>query len=265
MTVRLSACIELLFAEGRATYPERIERAAAAGIGAVEIWSWRGKPLADMRRALRDTGVRMAAMAAGTEGPVLEPARRAGFSTGVRRAIEVAVDLGCPTIIVVAGGRAPDVPDQRQRDALVDALCELAPELGAAGVTVALEPLNTRVDHPGQLLDRTADGFAMVEAVASSSVRLLYDLYHSITMGEEPDEVLSGRLDLVQHVHVADVPGRHEPGSGSVDWARRLGALVSGGYTGSIGLEYRPTTDSSSSLRAIREVIRRLGPGPSAR
>jgi hydroxypyruvate isomerase len=258
MAVQLSACIELLFAEGGASYPERIERAAAAGIGAVEIWSWRGKPLAEVRRALRDTGVRMVAMAAGTGGPVLEPAQRAEFSTGVRRAIEVAVDLECPTIIVVAGGQVRDVPDQRQRDALVAALCELAPELGAAGVTAALEPLNTRVDHPGHLLDRTADGFEMVEAAGSASVRLLYDLYHSITMGEEPDEVLSGRLGLVQHVHVADVPGRHEPGSGTVDWARRLGALVSGGYSGWIGLEYRPTTDSASSLRAIREIVRGL-------
>jgi len=258
MTVELSACIELLFAEDGASYPERIERAAAAGFGAVEIWSWAGKPLADMRRALREHGVRLVAMAAGTGWPVLEPARRAELVTAVRRAIDVAVDLECPTIIVVAGEQVPDVPRRRQREALAAALGELAPELGAAGVTAALEPLNTRIDHPGQLLDRTADGFEVVEAAGSPNVRLLYDLYHSITMGEEPDEVLSGRLGLVQHVHVADVPGRHEPGSGTVDWPRRLRALVAGGYSGPVGLEYQPTTDSAGSLRMIREIVRGL-------
>src|SRR3981081_1472366 len=100
MTVELSACIELLFAEDGASYPERIERAAAAGFSAVEIWSGTGKPPADMRRALREHGVRLVAMAVGTGGPVLEPARRAELVTAVRRTVEVAVDLECPTIIV---------------------------------------------------------------------------------------------------------------------------------------------------------------------
>src|SRR5258708_24096081 len=135
MTLELSACIELLFAEGGASYPERIERAAAAGFGAVVIWSGAGRPLADVRRALREHGVRLVAMAAGTGGPVLEPARRAELVTAVRRAIELAVDLACPTIIVVAGDRVPGVPQPRQREALAAALCELAPELEAAGVT----------------------------------------------------------------------------------------------------------------------------------
>jgi hydroxypyruvate isomerase len=93
-----------------------------------------------------------------------------------------------------------------------------------------------------------------VREVNHPAVRLLYDLYHSMVMGEEPEHVLAGSGHLVGHVHIADVPGRHEPGTGTIDWPRQLAALRSAGYSGAIGLEYIPTRATESSLELIRRL-----------
>ena len=89
----------------------------------------------------------------------------------------------------------------------------------AAGVMLLLEPLNDRVDHPGMYLVSAARGLDIVEAVDSPNLRLLYDLYHSTVMGEETEAVLAGRMHLVHHIQIADMPGRGEPGTGQIDWA----------------------------------------------
>jgi hydroxypyruvate isomerase len=114
---------------------------------------------------------------------------------------------------------------------------------------VLLEPVNTTVDHPGMYLDTTTKGLEAVEAVASARVRLLWDMYHSAAMGEEPEAAIGNRMHLVAHVQAADHPGRNEPGSGGIDWARYMAVLKAKGYQGAIGLEYRPTGDSLASVR----------------
>jgi hydroxypyruvate isomerase len=92
-------------------------------------------------------------------------------------------------------------------------------------------------------------------------VRLLFDLYHAAVMDESTAEVLEGRLDRVAHLQIADTPGRHEPGSGRIDWRAELGWIVGHGYRGRIGLEYTPTTATTEgSLGHIREVMAEVMP-----
>jgi len=146
------------------------------------------------------------------------------------------------------------VERSRQRDAITEALLRAAPIASKAGVRLLLEPLNTRVDHPGYFLDSTAEALEVINDVDDPAVRLLYDLYHSIVMGEDPQQVLAGSGHLVGHVHVADVPGRHEPGTGTIDWPLQLAALRSAEYSGAIGLEYKPSRDTESSLELIRQL-----------
>ena len=93
----------------------------------------------------------------------------------------------------------------------------------------------------GTYLDSTEEALDIVDEVGRPGLRLLYDLYHSVTMGEDPATVLRGRMDRVRHVQVADVPGRHEPGSGMIDWRATLDRLRSDGYRGWLGLEYAPS------------------------
>jgi hydroxypyruvate isomerase len=115
--------------------------------------------------------------------------------------------------------------------------------------------LNSILDHKGHFLDRTLEGLDIIEETGHPNVLLLYDMYHSTMMGEHPDEVVGHRADLIGHVHVADVPGRHEPGSGTIDWSAFIAMLKAWGYSGPIGLEYWPTGSTSDSLNLTRNTL----------
>jgi hydroxypyruvate isomerase len=250
----LSPCIEWLFADGGRPFAERIRAAATAGFRQIEFWATSNKDLAQVEQALHETGVAVNCFVSEPTGRLVDPETHAEFLEGIERSAELATRLKARSLIVVTGDALPGVDKMRQRDAISQALIRAAPIASAAGVQLVLEPLNTRVDHPGYFLDSTAEGLDIVREVNHPAVRLLYDLYHSVVMGEEPEHVLAGAGHLVGHVHIADVPGRHEPGTGTIDWPRQLAALRSAGYSGAIGLEYMPKRDSESSLELIRQV-----------
>jgi hydroxypyruvate isomerase len=135
---------------------------------------------------------------------------------------------------------------------LAEVYTQAVQRIAGSGVKLVLEPVNTRVDHPGALLDCTADAVAVARAVDSDAFGLLYDLYHSLTEGEDPAAELAIAAGLVDYVQLADAPGRGEPGSGTIDWAAQLAVLRASGYTGPIGLEYYPTTESAASVAQIK-------------
>ena len=211
---------------------ERVSRAAAAGFRRVEFWGTRDTELAPLEAAIHESGVTVTAFL--SEPAVTHP----DFLSGLAAACEVAPRLKAQNLIVLAGEQPGD---------LSGALRLAAPIAAEHHVGLLLEPLNT-VDHPGYALSSTLDGLAIVRAVDQPNVRLLYDMYHSVVMGEEPSAVLAGAEHLVGHVHIADAPGRHEPGTGAVDWPRQLAALREAGYSGALGLEFMPTRETMESL-----------------
>jgi hydroxypyruvate isomerase len=142
-----------------------------------------------------------------------------------------------------------------QHAAIVLALKQAAPIAADSGLRLFVEPLNSVLDHKGHFLDRTPEGLDIVEEVGHPHVLLLYDMYHSAMMGERPDEVIADRGRLIGHVHVADVPGRHEPGSGTIDWSAYMATLAAKGYQGPIGLEYFPTQATLDSLHRAQATL----------
>ena len=245
----LSPCIEWIFAAEHPEFADRIRAASAAGLSAVEFHLWRAKPLDAVEKALDETGVQLTSLVVDPRVHLGNPAAREAILSAVRETFPVAKRLRCPAIVVASGPLMPGASLAEQHDTLVGHMKAVAPHAEDAGVTVLLEPVNTTVDHPGMYLDTTPKGLDAVEAVGSTRVRLLWDLYHSAAMGEDPAAVIGERMHLVAHVQAADHPGRNEPGSGGINWARAMAVLKAGGYQGAIGLEYRPTGDSLASVR----------------
>lgn len=253
--ITLSPCVELLFTDGAdTTHAERIRRAAAAGFRWVEMWGWIHADIPAITVGLRDTGVRLNCLSADPSTRIVDPDTHEAFLRSIHATASLAAELQCPHVVVLPGDELVGVSRSAQRAAVVNALRRAAPIAEQFGVTLVLENLNTRVDHVGYFLDRTPEALSIIDEVDNRSVRMLYDLYHSFVMDESPAEVLRGRMDRVAHIQIADVPGRHEPGSGGIDWPREISWLVHNGYEGRIGLEYVPSIDTLSSIGYIREV-----------
>jgi hydroxypyruvate isomerase len=251
---RLSANIELLFTEF-GDHPDRVRAAADHGFEAVEIWGLQGKDLPALGRALEQAGASLITLVGPRAQFMLDP-NHEPFYQVLRDSVNAAQDLGCAGVVVSSGIGNPGIKRAEQLRRLVDVFSRAAEITEGTRVMLLLENLNTRVDHPGTLLDLTSECLDVIRGVGAPSFRLLYDLYHSLTMGEDPSVVLKDAIDLVPHVQIADVPGRGEPGTGDVDWPARLAELRQLGYSGIVGLEFTPSKPSVEAVRYIQEIAR---------
>ncbi len=245
--MRYSACIEWLFAAESPDFAGRIHAAKAAGLDAVEFWRFSNKDIDAVERALRETGLPLSSILCEPIAPLTDSTAHERFLDGVKVSLAAAKRLGAPVMIAQAGDEQASISRAQQHASIVKVLKDAARLLEGSGVILALEPLNDRVDHPGYYLTSTEEGLDIIDEVGRPEVRLLYDIYHAAVMGETI-EVLDGRLDRVVHVHLADAPGRGEPGSGAMDWSDRLDWLEQRGYAGFVGLEYKPTIGTVEGL-----------------
>jgi hydroxypyruvate isomerase len=248
---KFSACVEWLFADEAADFSDRIRLASKAGFDAFEFWLWTNKDLDAIAAAMRETGIALASFVAEPMISLTNLANHTAFLEGLRRSVDVAQRLGAKTLIAQAGDERAGVSRAEQRAALTECLVGASEILRGSGVTLGLEPLNTRIDHIGYFLGSTAEGLDIVDEVASPNVKIVYDIYHSAVMDERTEEVLKGRVEHVAHVHVADHPGRNQPGSGRVDLRGRLNWIFANGYGGYAGLEYRPIGSSSAQMASV--------------
>jgi hydroxypyruvate isomerase len=258
---QLAPNIELLFTEA-GDYHDRVRAAAAAGFTAVEMWGPTGvdapatpKDLPALKAALEETGTQLTAQLAEPRTQfMIPPWDHSEFFRKLDEGVAIAQDLGCPRMVVGSGTGFGGWKRQVQLDKLIEIYQKAVAQIAGSGITLVLEPVNVRVDHPGSLLDRTAEAVYVARGVDSPDFGVLYDIYHSAVEGEDMAAELQNAGDLVKYVQLADAPGRGEPGTGSLDWSERLGILRSSGYDGPIGLEYYPQTASEESVRRIVEL-----------
>jgi hydroxypyruvate isomerase len=241
---------------------ERPAAARAAGFDAVEFW-W-PFPVAvpgdaeveEFVRAVGDAGVRLVGlnffagdMPGGDRGLVSWPARSAEFRDNVEVTIGIGVRLGCRAFNALYGNRVEGV-DPAAQDELATGNLALAGRAAARiGGTVLVEPVSGAPRYP---LRAAADAVGVVDRVATETgvdnLGFLCDLYHLAVNGDDLDRAIATYGDRVAHVQVADAPGRHEPGTGTLDLDRYLGLLAAAGYGGWIGLEYQPSGASADSF-----------------
>lgn len=252
---QLSPNIEVLFTDAGTDPAARVRAAAAAGFDAVEIWGTLDKDVPALAKALSDSGVTLTSVLAEPRTNFALPGTDLGpFFDGLARGVENAQVLGAPRIVLGSGVGFPGAKRAQNLERLIDVFSQAVERTAGSGVKLILEAVNTRVDHPGALLDRTADAITVARGVNSASFGILYDLYHSVTEGENPAAELASAGELVDYVQVADSPGRGQPGSGAIDWPASLAVLRAAGYAGPIGLEYFPTVASGASLALIRSL-----------
>ncbi|WP_222912912.1 TIM barrel protein [Natrinema sp. SYSU A 869] len=230
-------------------FHERISRAAEAGADAVEFWDWREKDLERIESAAADAEIPIIGCVAG--GTLTDSDAADAAVETIRESIETAADLGIPSLIATTGPDQEGVDRATQHDAIVDVLSRVAPDAEAANVTIVLEPLNTAVDHPDYYLETSEEGYEIIDEVDSPNVRLLYDVYHQqITEGDVIRNI-TANIDRIGHVHVAAVPGRHEPGTGELDYESIFAAIDETDYNGYVGCEFSPIGDADEAMATV--------------
>jgi hydroxypyruvate isomerase len=255
---RFSANLTMLF--GEVPLLERFAAARRAGFLAVELVSPYEHPAAEVAAAARDAGVEVVLFnlpagdwARGDRGTACDPARGEEFRAGVARALEYARALACPRLHAMAGVRPPGVPEERLRATYVERLRFAADALAAEGRTLLVEGINGR-DMPGYYLQTSAQALSLMDEIAAPNLRYQLDAYHARTMGEDPAELLLAHHARIGHVQIADVPGRHEPGTGTIDWRALFRLLDRLGYRGFVGCEYRPLGTTEAGLGWMKEM-----------
>lgn len=243
MSARFSASITLMFQE--ASFTERFARARAAGFEGVEVQDMRVAEVDEIGRAAREAGIEIALLNAdvgdaSSGGPGLSgvPGREEAFDLAISAAIDAAAALAVRTVHI---GPSRQV-DGLSRDACMTTyLRNVERALRRAegsGCQLAIEALN-RTDAPDVLIGELDVAVGIVRRFAPD-LGLLFDAYHVARSGLNPAEAYRGCADTVTHVQIADAPGRHEPGTGVIDFRGFFDALRSNGYVGWIGAEYRP-------------------------
>ncbi|GAB2673355.1 hydroxypyruvate isomerase family protein [Paenibacillus thermoaerophilus] len=242
-----SPSLEMVFADTELAFEERMRLIRRLGFGAFEFWGWWNKDIGAIDRERRRLGLEIASFCTRMI-PLTDPARRAEFVDGLRESLEAAARLECRTLIAQTGPERGDMDRAEQRRSVIDGLRACVPHLEAAGVQLVVEPLNTRIDHPGYFLTTTREACDILEQVGSPSVKLLFDVYHQhITEGNLISN-LTDNIGKIGYLHIADHPGRHEPGTGEIHYGGVLEAIRLAGYRGYVGLEFRPTGHPADAL-----------------
>jgi hydroxypyruvate isomerase len=249
---RFSANLSFLFTER--PFLDRFSASRAAGFAAVEFHFPYEFDRAALAEVVLTSGLDVVLFnlpagnwAAGERGIACHPRRIAEFQDGVGLAIEYAKLLGCPRLNCLAGIPPAGVSPEKARETLVENLRFAAAVTRRAGIELLLEPLNTR-DTPGFLVSTSEAGLALIAAVGHENLRLQYDIYHAQVMEGDLARRLEENLARIGHIQLADNPGRHEPGTGEINFPFLFAHLDRLGYGGWIGCEYKPSASTETSL-----------------
>lgn len=255
---KCAANLTMMFNE--VPFPQRFAAAAKAGFAAVEFLFPYDYPPAEVARWLQEAGLKNALFnmppgdwAAGERGVASLPGREEEFRAGVARAIEYARALGTPSIHAMAGLLPSGADRKRHREVFVANLRHAAKVLAGEGLTLLIEPINSR-DIPGYFLNTQAEAHAIREEVDQPNLKVQMDFYHAQIVEGDLSVTLRKHIAHVGHVQIASVPDRHEPDEGEIDYRHLFRLLDELGYPGWVGCEYRPRGRTEDGLGWLKEL-----------
>ena len=257
--LKFSANLSMLFAE--VEFMQRFERAARAGFRAVEYmfpYVYEASRIADILKTfdLKQVLFNLPAgkWEAGERGIALLAERRSEFEDGVGAAIDYAKMLDCRLVNCLVGLTPSDVAAEAAREVLVSNLRFAAQALDKERIRLLIEAVNTR-DIPGFYLWRTVDVLALIKEVGHPNLYYQYDVYHMQVMEGDITRTIRNNIERIAHLQVADNPGRHEPGTGEINYTNLFRFIDDAGYTGYVGCEYKPLTTTEEGLGWMRPYL----------
>ena len=241
----------------KGSFEEKLEIAARSGVQSVEMVSeyagWTDPDIGRVKKLARSLRLGIDVLIATPDWQkrlvsMVDPAQRDNFLADVRSAIVFAQKLEAPQILLMSGNAIPGRTHEEQYASLLEGAKRAGDLVAAANLTAIIEPLNSLVNHKGFFLTTCVEGAKLVRQVDNPHVRLLFDIYHEQVQIGNVIRTLSENADIVAVFHIADNPGRNDPGSGEINYRNVYKAIQKAGYAGYVAMEYLPLADPVESL-----------------
>ncbi len=255
--MKYCVCTDAVFM-GKGHFTDAMKGVKEAGYDAVEFWTWWDKDLDLFYKTQKELDLKVATFCAKfiNAGDI---ELQKDYLEGFKESVEAAKKLDCSTLIAQAGWEfdsfKKEITWKEHRKALIDTMQKSAEIAKDAGVTIVIEPLNTKVNHPGYHLSTSDDSFALIDRIGCSNVKILFDIYHQqITEGNLIMNIKEN-IDKIGHFHAAGNPGRNEITKGEIYYKHVFEEIAKTDYNGYIGLEYMVDYDPVPGLKEAREKV----------
>ena len=248
--MKLSLCIDMMFSY--CDFYDRFEKVEKCGIDTIEFWKWSNKDIDKIARSHMKVSIfnldsKNEKLSYDLSRGILNDGRYEEFKAALIESIPVYKKLKASAMIVLIGENKEYCEEN-----VYKCLDYVKPILEKEDVKLIVEPLNN-IDRVGYSMPYAKPVFDLLKKVNSPNIKMLYDIYHQNMMGDFDIEEVKNNIDLIGHFHVADSPGRHEPGTGNVDYVSILKEIAKTDYKGYIGLEYRATKNDEETLWFLEE------------
>ncbi len=256
--MKKSACIEML--SPKIDFYDRFKTAKESGFKSVEFWTWQEKDVIRIKNICEELELEISSISGDESYSLCDPKHYDKYMEFAIKSFEVAKNLGAKCCVMHSnalgeGGVVIDHYDNLSSATkyaqVYKGLSNLVPYAEKAGVRMVIEPLNAFLDHKGNFLVNTYDAVDIIKIVNSPYCKVLYDIYHMQIMHGNIIETLRSCIDYIGHIHVADVPGRHEPGTGEINYRAIFDELKTLNYTDYIGYELSPKDLYEDAVKAI--------------
>lgn len=253
-----SACLDAMYTE--LPFLDRIHQAKKDGFDYIEFWGWQDKDIDAIQRITQDVDIKVSGFNGDATLSLIDPLQQTDYLVYLEESVKIAKKLSSKSVTIHSNGlgdkgRVIDpylqLSDTTKLCAMFDTLKKCAAIAEKNGIQMNLEPLNIKVDHVGNYLATTKMAAELTRLVGSPNLKVLYDIYHmQINEGDLAGN-LASYIDQIGHIHVADSPGRHEPGTGEINYHFIFDYLSQIGYQGIIGYELFPKTNTALAVKAI--------------
>ena len=262
--MKCTACIDTIFTE--LPWEQRFQAAKDAGFDAVEFWEWRDKDLDQVKKLAEEADIVIAGFNGDCDYSLVDPSQKKVYLEALQASLDAAKKVGALSVTIHSnalgdGGVVINHYDELSYTtklcSMYDMLRDVAVMAEEAGITCNLEGLNITTDHVGNFLQQTRVAADMIRVLNSPRVKILYDIYH-MQLNDEGSiiDTITECMDTMGHIHIADVPGRHEPGTGEINYKNVIKHLEKMGYEYYVGCELFPLNGSEPAVKAIMEVMK---------
>jgi len=263
--MKFSCCLEMIFLE--VPFNERIYKAKEAGFDCIEFWLWENKDLSLLKKALDETGLTVGIFQGNIRGRLIDKIDNEVYINDVNKSVETAKYLGAHNLFLMSDIMQEDrsvletsypINEEEKLESTKNVLKHLIPSTEESEVHFVIEPLNTKIDHKGYSLNRSAPAFQLIREIGHPYIRVLYDAYHMQIMEGDLINTIRKNIDAIGYFHIADVPGRVQPGAGEINYRNVLKALSDFGYQGIVGFEFTPAGGCSEQI--VKNVLETIKP-----